>query len=236
MSTSPTRVALVTAASRGIGAACARELDAQGYRVALLARSPQVQDLAQELGGLGVVGSVDTERDLQRLAETALGAYGRIDAVVNNTGHAPKGDLLSLSDADWHAGLDLLLLNVVRLARIVTPAMARQGGGAFVNISTFAAVEPSLAFPVSSALRAALAAWTKLYAEEYGPHNIRMNNLLPGYVETYPIDDATRAAIPLRREGSVQEIARAAAFLLSDAASYITGQNIRADGGLTRAV
>src|SRR5439155_20235381 len=131
-------VALVTAASRGIGAACARALAARGHAVALLARADDVLALASELGGLGVVGSVTEGRDLEALVRRTLDAYGRIDAAVINTGHPPTGSLLELSDADWHAGLDLLLLDVVRLARLVTPVMERQGGGAIVNVSAFA--------------------------------------------------------------------------------------------------
>src|SRR5918911_40694 len=130
-------VAIVTAASRGIGAACARELAGRGYRVGLLARSAEVQDLARELGGVGWVGSVASVEGLEGVVRTTLEAFGRIDGVVNNTGHPARGELLEISDADWHAGLDLLLLNVVRMARLVTPIMERQGGGAIVNISTF---------------------------------------------------------------------------------------------------
>jgi NAD(P)-dependent dehydrogenase (short-subunit alcohol dehydrogenase family) len=233
---SPTKVALITAASRGIGAACARHLAAQGYAVALLARSPDVLDLAHTLGGVATIGSVASDHDLHQLVDQALSTFGRIDVAVSNTGHATKGDLLAIPDRAWHDGLDLLVLNVVRLARAVTPVMLRQGGGAFVNISTFAAVEPSAAFPISSALRAALAGWTKMYADQYAASNIRMNNVLPGFIESYPIDESTRTTIPMQRPGTVEEIARTVAFLLSDAASYITGQNIRVDGGLTRSV
>lgn len=231
----PERVAIVTAASRGIGAAIARELAAQGYRLALMARSDDVLDLARELGGVGVTGSVTDPHALAGLVERALASYGRVDAVVNNTGHAPKGELLELTDADWHEGLDLLLLNVVRMARLVTPAMIR-GGGAIVNISTFAAFEPSPAFPVSSTLRAALGSFAKLYADRYAADGIRMNNLLPGYVETYPLGADLAGAIPAGRGATLAEIAGTVGFLLSDAASYITGQNIRVDGGLTRSV
>lgn len=162
--------------------------------------------------------------------------YGRIDAVINNTGHPPKGELLDISDENWHAGLDMVLMNVVRMARLVTPIMQKQGSGAFVNISTFAAFEPSLAFPVSSALRAALGSFTKLYADRYAADNIHMNNILPGYIESYAIDEAIRAKIPLGRSGSVEEIADTAVFLLSSRAGYITGQNIRVDGGISRSV
>ena len=122
-------VAIVTAASGGIGAACARELAGRGYRVGLLARSPDVQDLARELRGVGWVGSVASVEGLEGVVRTTLEAFGRIDGVVNNTGHPAKGELLEISDADWHAGLDLLLLNVARMARLVTPIMEWQAAG-----------------------------------------------------------------------------------------------------------
>ncbi|GIK56216.1 MAG: SDR family oxidoreductase [Chloroflexi bacterium] len=230
------KVAIVTAAGQGMGAACARELAAQGYVVALMSPSGSAAALAQELGGWGMAGSVTEPVDLERLVRETMGRYSRVDAVINNTGHPPKGDLLDISDESWHSGLDMLLLNVVRMARLVTPLMQQQGGGAIVNISTFAAFEPSLAFPVSSSLRAALGSFAKLYADRYAANGIRMNNLLPGYIESYPIGDETRQKIPMQRAGTVGEIAQTAAFLLSDAAGYITGQNIRVDGGITRSV
>ncbi len=228
------KIAIVTAATKGMGAACAREMAERGYRVALMARSDDVLAFARDLNGIGMVGSVTNSADLARLVGETLRAYGRIDAVVNNTGHPPKGDLLAIPDDDWHAGLELLLLNVVRMARLCVPVMQSQGGGAFVNISTYAAVEPNLAFPVSSSLRAALANFTKLFADRYAKEGIRMNNVLPGYIENYEIDETVRAKIPAGRQGHLTEIAHTVAFLLSDAAGYITGQNIRVDGGLSR--
>jgi NAD(P)-dependent dehydrogenase (short-subunit alcohol dehydrogenase family) len=114
--------------------------------------------------------------------------------------------------------------------------MVRQGGGAIVNISTFSAFEPSPAFPLSSSLRAALAGFTKLYSDRYAAQGIRMNNILPGYIENFEIDEETRHSIPMQRHGSLAEIAKTAAFLLSEDSGYITGQNIRIDGGLTRSI
>jgi NAD(P)-dependent dehydrogenase (short-subunit alcohol dehydrogenase family) len=230
------KVAIVTASGSGMGAACARELAGRGYAVALMSTSGKAEALAKELGGLGLTGSVTEEADLEVLVGEALERYGRIDGVVNSTGHPASGDVLVLTDGQWHEALDLVVLNVVRIARLVTPAMRRQGGGAIVNVSTFSAFEPSPAFPLSSSLRAALAGFTKLYADRYAADGVRMNNVLPGYVESFEIDEETRETIPMRRRGTIEEIAKSVAFLVSSDASYITGQNLRVDGGLTRSV
>lgn len=227
-------VALITGAGRGMGAAIARELHARGYRVALMSPSGSAETLAAELGGLGVTGSASVPDDLAALVEATLERFGRIDAVVNNTGHPPTGPLLELTDAMWTQANEAILLSVQRMAQLVTPVMLRQGKGAFLNITTLAAFEPDADYPLSCAYRAAVASYTKMYSDRYGPENIRMNALLPGYIDSMPHDQAFAVGIPLRRFGRVAEIARTAAFLLSDDAGYITGQNIRVDGGLTR--
>lgn len=230
------KVAIVTAASRGMGKACAELLSKKGYQLALLASSDEIQEVAKALGAIYAQGSVTDETVLESLVQKTQAHYGRIDAVVNNTGHPAKGSLLELSDDDWHKGLDMVLLNVVRMARLVTPMMEKQGQGAIVNISTFAAFEPSLAFPISSSLRAALGSFTKLYSDQYAQLPIRMNNVLPGFVDSYPVNEETLKDIPMGRSGKVAEVAQAVAYLLSDEASYITGQNLRVDGGITRSV
>lgn len=227
-------VAIVTAASKGMGAAIARELHGRGYRLALLARSENINEIARATDALAVQGSVTETTDLERLVQTTLDRYGRIDAVVNHTGHPPKGDLLAIPDADWHAGLDIVLMNVVRMSRLVTPVMEKAGKGAIVNISSFAAFEPDADFPVSASLRTALAAFTKLYADRYAKAGIRMNNLLPGFIDSLPEKAERTARIPMGRYGTVEEVAKTTAFLLSDDAGYITGQNILVDGGLVR--
>jgi NAD(P)-dependent dehydrogenase (short-subunit alcohol dehydrogenase family) len=228
-------VVLVTAASKGIGAACARELAARGWRVALFARSAAVDALAGELGGRATRGDIAAAADLDRFVDDTLRDWGRIDGAVLSTGHPPKGALLDLTDDDWRTGLDLVLLPVVRIARRITTAL-RERHGAVVNISSFAAFEPDARFPVSSALRAALASYCKLYADAEAKHGVRMNNLLPGFVDSLPVKPENLPAIPMRRYARVEEIAKTAAFLLSADAGYVTGQNLRADGGLTRSV
>jgi NAD(P)-dependent dehydrogenase (short-subunit alcohol dehydrogenase family) len=219
-----------------MGAACARELSSRGFRLALLARSVEVEALAAELSGVAVRGSVTVADDLARVVEAARSRFGRLDAVINNTGHAAKGDLLSITDGEWRDGVDLLLLSVVRMARLATPLMLAGSGGAFVNISSFAAVEPGLRHPVSATLRPALANFAKLYSQEYAGRGLRMNNLLPGWIDTYPVDPETVARIPAGRAGTADEVARAAAFLASSEASYITGESLLVDGGLVRGV
>ena len=230
------KVALVTAAGSGMGAAIARRLAVEDYRVAILSSSGKGETLARELGGVGVTGSNREVADLERLVNLALDTYGHIDAVVNSAGHGPKGELLEISDADWHLGLEVYFLNVVRICRLVTPLLEFRGGGAIVNISTFATFEPDSNFPTSGAFRSSLAAFTKLYADKYADSNIRMNNILPGFIDSLPEKDVFRERIPMGRYGTVEEIAATAAFLLSEGARYITGQNIRVDGGITRSV
>ena len=230
------KVALITAAGRGMGAAIARELAANDFNLALMSNGGGAETLGAELGAIGMTGSVTSPGDLEALVDRAMAAHGQIDVVVNNTGHPPKGPLLEISDEDWHLGLDLVLLNCVRMARLVTPIMQEQGGGAIVNISTFAAFEPDPGFPVSSSLRAALASFAKLYADRYAADGIRMNNLLPGFVDSYPESEENLRRIPTGRYASVAEIAQTVRFLVSAGAGYITGQNIRVDGGITRSV
>lgn len=230
------KVAIITAGGSGMGAAAARKLAADGYRVAVLSSSGKGEALAAELGGLGVTGSNRSPEDLARLVDATLQQWGRVDAVVNSAGHGPKGPLLEISDDDWHLGMEFYLLNVVRIARLVAPVMKRQKSGAIVNISTYATFEPEALFPTSGVFRAGLAAFTKVFADEYAEHNVRMNNVLPGFIDSLPEKEDRRARIPMGRYGTAEEVADLIAFLASDASSYITGQNIRIDGGITRSV
>lgn len=228
------KTALLTAAGSGMGAACARTLHAQGYQVAILSSSGKGEALAEELGGVGVTGSNQSDADLQRLVDAAMARWGRIDALVNSAGHWPRGGALELTPDDWHAAFDVYFLSAVRPIRLVAPIMEAQGAGAIVNITSYVATDPSPRYPTSSSLRAALHAWVKLAAAELGPKGVRVNSVLPGFIDSIPAgpDLLEGAAIP--RQGTVAEIAETVAFLLSDAAGYITGQAIRVDGGIGR--
>ncbi len=230
------KVAVITAGGSGMGAASARLLAADGFKVAVLSSSGKGEALANELGGFGVTGSNQSNDDLKRLADGALERWGRIDVLVNSAGHGPRKPILDISDEDWHAGIDTYFLNAVRPTRLVTPVMQKQKGGVIINISTAWAFEPSAMFPTSAVARAGLAAFTKIFADTYAADNIRMNNVLPGWIDSLPATDERRDGVPLKRYGTSEEIAATIAFLASDGGAYITGQNIRVDGGVTRAV
>ncbi|MEM8547640.1 MAG: SDR family oxidoreductase [Pseudomonadota bacterium] len=228
--------ALVIGGGSGIGADAARHLARMNYRVGVMSSSGKGEALGKELGGLGVTGSNLVAGDLERFVSSALERFGRIDAVVNCTGHGPKGDIDAISDEDWHLGMDYYLLNVIRTARLVTPTMVAQGSGSIVNVSTFAAFEPDPDFPTSAVFRASLATYTKLYSDKHAAAGVRMNNVLPGFIDSLPEKAERTARIPMGRYARVEELSAAIAFLASDASSYITGQNLRVDGGLTRSV
>ncbi len=230
------KVALVTAGGSGMGADAARRLAADGFRIAILSSSGKGEALAAELGGVGVTGSNRAIDDHRRLVDLAMQRWGRVDVLVNSAGHGPKGPILEISDDDWHLGMDFYLLNVIRPARLVTPIMAAQGGGTIINISTFAAFEPDPLFPTSGVFRSGLASFTKLFANRYAADNVRMNNVLPGFVDSLPETEERRARIPMGRYGKAEEVSGLIAYLASDAAAYVTGQNLRIDGGLTASV
>jgi NAD(P)-dependent dehydrogenase (short-subunit alcohol dehydrogenase family) len=230
------KVAVITAGGSGMGAAAARKLAADGFKVAILSSSGKGEVLAEGLGGIGVTGSNQSNDDIRRVVDRTMARWGRIDVLVNSAGHGPRAPLLDLSDDDWHRGIDVYFLPVVRAARLVTPIMVQQKSGAIINISTAWAFEPSAMFPTSAVARAGLAAYAKIFADQYAADNVRMNNIQPGWIDSLPATEERRQSVPMRRYGTGAEIAATIAFLASDGAGYITGQNIRVDGGLARSV
>jgi NAD(P)-dependent dehydrogenase (short-subunit alcohol dehydrogenase family) len=230
------KVAVVVAGGSGMGAAAARRLAADGFKVAILSSSGKGEALAQELGGLGITGSNQSNEDLKRLIDGTMERWGRIDVLVNSAGHGPRKPILEITDEDWHAGIDVYFLNAVRPTRLVTPIMQGQKSGSIVNISTAWAFEPSAMFPTSAVARAGLASFTKVFADTYASDGIRMNNILPGWIDSLPANEERRCSVPMKRYGTTEEVAATVSFLASDGAAYITGQNIRVDGGVTRSV
>ncbi|SHL60714.1 SDR family oxidoreductase [Roseibium suaedae] len=233
---SDAKVALITAGGSGMGAAAARKLAADGYKVAILSSSGKGEALAHELGGVGVTGSNLETADLQRLVDLAMDKWGRIDALVNSAGHGPRAPILEITDEDWHKGMEVYFLSAVRPIRLVTPIMVSQGSGAIVNISTAWVTQPTAMFPTSTAFRASLTSFTKIFADDYASKGIRINNVLPGWIDSLPQLDERRDSVPMERYGKAEEIAATITFLLSEGAGYITGQSIRVDGGVIRSV
>ncbi|TCR65477.1 NAD(P)-dependent dehydrogenase (short-subunit alcohol dehydrogenase family) [Bosea sp. BK604] len=230
------KVAIITAAGSGMGAAAARRLAQDGFKVAILSSSGKGEALAEELGGLGVTGSNQSNDDLKKLVDGTMSRWGRVDVLVNSGGHGPRAPILEITDEQWHTGMDVYLMNVIRPTRLVTPIMQKQKGGAIINISTAWVFEPSAMFPTSAVFRSGLAAFTKIFTDTYAADNIRMNNVLPGWIDSLPATDERRDSVPLGRYGKAEEIAGTIAFLASADAAFITGQSLRVDGGMTRAV
>ena len=228
------KTCLVIGGGRGMGAATAKEMQKGGYKLSLMSPSDSCEQLAEELNGIALRGKAEVPENLKSIIDFTMEKYGRIDSVLVHVGGPPKGDLLEIEDEDWDKANQMIIKPVIRIAKLVTPIMLEQGGGSIVNITTFSAFEPSLTFPTSSVYRAGVSSFTKLFSDRYGADNIRMNCLLPGFTDSLNLPDEFAKLSSLNRLARAEEQAKAAAFLLSDDSSYITGQSIRSDGGVTR--
>ena len=228
------KTCLVIGGGRGMGAATAREMHKRGYRLSLMSPSESCEQLAKDLKAVALRGKAENKENLKSIVSFTMEKYGRIDSVLVHVGGPPKGDLLEIDDGDWDKANQMIIKPVISIAKLVTPIMLEQGGGSLVNITTFSAFEPSLTFPTSSVYRAGVSSFTKLFSERYGAKNIRMNCLLPGFTDSLNLPDEFAQLSSLKRLARAEEQAKVAAFLLSDDSSYITGQSIRSDGGVTR--
>ena len=228
------QVCVVVGGGRGMGAAIAREMKKRNYRLSLMSPSDSCENLADELNGIAYRGRAENSRDTDNLIKFTMEKFGRIDSLLIHVGGPPKGDLLDISEDDWKKANEMVLMPVIRLSKLITPIMQSQGGGSILNITTFSVFEPSLMFPTSSVYRVGVSSYTNLYSDRYGPENIRMNCLLPGFTDSLDLPEKLSQMSVLKRFGRAEEQAKTAAFLLSDDSSYITGQSIRVDGGVTR--
>lgn len=253
------RVAMVAAASKGLGKATALALAQEGVRVSICARHPAELEVARkEISAAGEVvthvADVSDADELHEWYDATRTQLGPVDILVTNTGGPPVKRFMDLTDAQWQAGVDSTLMNVVRLSRLVVPGMRERGWGRIVHLTSLVAKQPSDELTISSTLRAGLSALTRTMAHQLGPAGITVNALLPGHIKTdrqleiaeirtkergisfeqYFADQA--AQIPLKRLGEPREIGEVVAFLTSARASYINGVSLLVDGGLVRAV
>jgi NAD(P)-dependent dehydrogenase (short-subunit alcohol dehydrogenase family) len=230
------KTCLIAGGGRGMGAATAREMHKRGYKLALMSPSDSCETLAAELGGVARRGVAESGEDIEAIVALTMETYGRIDSVLIHVGGPPKGDLLDISEEDWDRAHAMVLKPVIRMAKLVTPIMEAQGAGSIVCITTFSALEPSLSFPTSSVYRVGVSSFAKLFSDRYGPSKIRMNCLLPGFTDSLNLPAKYGEMAALKRLARAEEQAKAAAFLLTDDSSYITGQSLRVDGGVTRSL
>lgn len=240
------RAYVVTGASRGLGRACAQVLADEGARVVVGARDPEaVEAAAQAVGGTGVQADLGDPAAGQRLVDACRAAYGGVDGALVSVGGPPPGASLELSDVQWTSAFETVFLGAVRVCRAVAAALPPEGGAIALVLSSSVRV-PLAGLAASNGLRPGLAMLAKTMADELGPRGVRVNGLLPGRIATDRLrqiegdDEAARArslrAIPLGRNGTPEEFARVAAFLLSPAASYVSGTMVAVDGGMTRSL
>src|SRR5262245_15539472 len=253
------KVAMVGGASKGLGYAVARAMAAEGASVSLASRDRDgiqraADAIARETGGKAIAAAVDLSKGdaILEWHEATMKAFGGVDALFANTGGPPAGTALSFDDGAWQAAFDGLLLSVIRAVRLVVPSMRARGGGAILVGTSSTVKEPVPNLALSNVMRAGVTAAVKTLSLELAPDNIRINTLLPGRIATdrlQYLDEANAkkagiaveeqrqraiGAIPFGRYGKPEEFGRTAAFLLSDAASYITGASVQVDGGLIR--
>ncbi len=253
------RVALVAAASKGLGKATALELAREGARVAICARTKKsleaaAADITKSTGGqvLAVVADVSRSDDVERLVQTTADHWGRLDILVTNAGGPPTGYFLDLDDDAWHAAVELTLMSAVRLCRAAVPYMQKNGWGRIVNITSVSVKQPIDNLLLSNALRAGVVGLAKTLSNQFAGDGITVNNVCPGYTRTdrvtelnadrarelgisvQDVERQTTANIPLGRMGWPKELAALIAFLASERAAYITGTTIQVDGGYVK--
>jgi 3-oxoacyl-[acyl-carrier protein] reductase len=255
------KVAMVGGASKGLGYAVARALAGEGARVSIASRDREAIDRAaaaikNETGATVLASAADLSAasGVEAWHRATIDAFGGVDALYANTGGPPAGAALTFDDTAWRIGFDLLVLSVIRAVRLVVPSMQARGGGSILVGTSSSVKEPIANLALSNVLRASVSALAKTLSLELAPHKIRVNNLIPGRIETDRLkylDEVnakkagvtadqqrakSEASVPLGRYGAPDEFGRTAAFLLSDAAAYITGASVQVDGGLIRGV
>ncbi|MCX7680987.1 MAG: SDR family oxidoreductase [Anaerolineae bacterium] len=253
------QVALVTAASRGLGRAVALRLAQEGARVAICARNEgpltaTSAEIAASTGQevLAIAADVADPQVANMLVGKTRERFGRLDILVVNAGGPPPGKFLDLSPAEWEGAVRLTLMSAVRLCYAAVPMMKEQGSGAILAVTSVSVKQPLPDLVLSNSLRLGVIGLVKTLADELGPYGIRVNAICPGWTRTERVEQLLRdralrngttpqeeaekitAAIPLRRMGTPEEFANAAAFLVSPAASYITGVSLLVDGGMYR--
>ena len=250
------KVAIVGGASKGIGYGIARTLAAEGATVAITARhEAELRGAAERIAAetrahvLPIVSDVRSAEDCTRVASRVKAELGGVDILVNNDGAPPLGPILSFEDRAWQRAVEQNLFSVVRMVREVVPSMQARGGGSIVNITAISAIQPISGFSLSVATWAGVIGYAKTLSLELGKHGINVNTICPGYIDTERLQtvfasgseppDVVRARlteeVPLRRIGTVEDVACLVALLVSPRGSYITGTAIQVDGGLLRA-
>lgn len=252
------KVALVTAASKGLGKASACQLAREGAHVVMCARSDALETAASEIQGesssevVPVRADVTVQANIERMVHRTVDQFGRIDILVENTGGPTPGNFLDLSLSDWEEGIQLTLMSVVRLCYEVIPLILGQGSGNIIAIESISVRQPIDKLILSNSVRMAVIGLLKSIANEFGPQGIRINTINPTFTWTERVEQLLKnraadrgtdiaqeaeviaATIPLRRMGDVEEFGRAVAWLASPASSYIHGHGLMFDGGATR--